>query len=151
MTDTTLGFTPGSGANVATRTDGGGAHHQKMMLEHLVAGAPTVASPTNPVPVDASYGELIEAVEALRMAVAALTKSIGYALPNLQGQPIMEVRQATAANLQVTVGSIAGGQTIATVSSLTNQAQIGGFAANDQIPAFMHLQADTLRRNILVT
>ena len=151
MTDTTLGFTPGTGASVATRTDGGGAHHQKMLVEHLVGGAPTAASPTNPVPVDASYGELIEAVEALRMAVAALTKSIGYALPNLQGQPIMEARQATAANLQVTVGSIAGGQTIATVSSLTNQAQIGGFAANDQIPAFMHLQADTLRRNILVT
>jgi hypothetical protein len=53
--------------------------------------------------------------------------------------------------LQVTVGSIAGGQTIATVSTLTNQTQIGGFNANDQIPALMHMQADSLRRNISVT
>ena len=47
-----------------------------------------------------------------------------------------------------------GGQTIATVSTVstvTNQSQIGGFSANDQIPAFMHLQADNLRRNISVT
>jgi hypothetical protein len=63
----------------------------------------------------------------------------------------MEARQATASNLQVTVGSIAGGQTIATVSTLTNQTQIGGFNANDQIPALMHMQADSLRRNISVT
>lgn len=153
MTDTTLGFTPGSGANVATRTDGGGAHHQKMLVEHLVGGAPTAASPTNPVPVDASYGELIEAVESLRMAVAALTKSIGFALPNLLGQPIMEVRQATAANLAVTA-NIAASQTlgtVTTVSTLTNQSQVGSYAANDQIPALMHLQADGLRANISVT
>ena len=88
------------------------------------------------------------------MAVGSLTKSVGYALPNALGQPIMEVRQATASNLQVTLGSIAGGQTLAavtTVASLTNQTQIGGFAANDKIPALMHLQADNLRRNISVT
>ena len=62
-------------------------------------------------------------------------------------QPIFEARQATAGNLQVTT-TLAGGQTLAT---LTNQAQVGGFAANDQIPALMHLQADNLRRNITVT
>ena len=98
--------------------------------------------------------ELIEAIQALRFAVASLTKTIGYALPNASGFPIMEARQATAANLQVTLGSIAGGQTLAavtTVATVTNQSQVGGFAANDQIPAFMHLQADSLRRNISVT
>ena len=98
-----------------------------------------------------AQGELIEAIEAMRIAIAALTKSIGFALPNALGQPIFEARQATAANLQVTVGSIAGGQTLATVSTLTNQTQIGGFAANDQIPALMHLQVDNLRRNITVS
>lgn len=95
----------------------------------------------------AAYGELVEAMEAMRFAIAALTKSIGFALPNALGQPIFEARQATAGNLQVTT-TLAGGQTLAT---LTNQAQIGGFAANDQIPALMHLQADNLRRNITVT
>jgi hypothetical protein len=99
----------------------------------------------------AAYGELIEAIESMRFAINTLTKTIGFALPNAQGQPIMEARQATAANLIMTVGSIAGGQTLATVSTLTNQTQIGGFAANDQIPALMHLQSDSLRRNISVS
>jgi len=117
-----------------------------------------------PLPV-AVYGELIEAIESMRMAVNALTKTIGYALPNGQGQPIMEARQPTAASLNATVSqptaanlnvtaSIAAAQTLTTVTTvgtLTNQSQIGCFAANDQIPALMHLQADNLRRNIGVS
>jgi hypothetical protein len=34
---------------------------------------------------------------------------------------------------------------------LTNQSQVGGYGANDQIPALMHLSADSLRRNITVS
>lgn len=145
-----VGYTPGAGATIAA-DDIGGVLHQRIKLGIGADGTAVDVSSANPMPVNASNGELVEALEALRMATNSLTKSIGYALPNLQGQPIFEARQATAANLQVTVGSIAGGQTLATVSTLTNQAQIGGFAANDQIPAFMHLQADSLRRNISVS
>ena len=145
-----VGYTPGTGATVAA-DDIGGVLHQRVKIGVGADGTAVDVSSVNPMPVNASYGELVEAMEALRMATNSLTKSIGFALPNLQGQPIFEARQATAANLQVTVGSIAGGQTIATVSTLTNQTQIGGFAANDQIPALMHLQADSLRRNISVT
>ena len=145
-----VGYTPGAGATIAA-DDIGGVLHQRIKLGIGADGTAVDVSSANPMPVNASNGELVEALEALRMATNSLNKSIGYALPNLLGQPIFEARQATAANLQVTVGSIAGGQTIATVSSLTNQAQIGGFAANDQIPAFMHLQADSLRRNISVS
>jgi hypothetical protein len=99
-----------------------------------------------PISVEA-YGELIEAIEAMRFAISALTKTIGFALPNALGQPIMEVRQTTGSNLLVNANQ-SGTWSIGTV---TNQTQIGGFAANDQIPAFMHLQADNLRRNITVT
>jgi hypothetical protein len=93
---------------------------------------------------------LVESIEALRMAVHSLTRSIGQSLPSAQGWPIMEARQPTAANLAVTA-SIAGSQTLATVSTLTNQTQIGGFAANDYVPALLHMQSDNLRRNISVT
>jgi hypothetical protein len=144
-----VGYTPGSGAIVAADNVGGNLH-QRVKISVGADGVAADASETTPLPV-AAYGELIEAIEAMRIAIAALTKSIGFALPNALGQPIFEARQATAANLQVTVGSIAGGQALATVSTLTNQTQIGGFAANDQIPALMHLQADNLRRNITVT
>jgi hypothetical protein len=140
----------GTGTDVFATDDIGGVNYPRTKVGFGVDGSYEDASETNPLPVQA-YGELVEAIEAMRFAIASLTKTIGYALPNASGFPIMEARQATAGNLQVTVGSISGGQTIATVSTLTNQSQIGGFAANDQIPAFMHLQADSLRRNISVT
>jgi hypothetical protein len=141
-----VGYTPGVGATVAA-DDIGGVLHQRVKVGIGADGTAVDVSDANPMPV-AVYGELIEAIEAMRMAIGALTKTIGYAMPNTLGQPIMEVRQATAANLVMTVGSISGGQTLAT---LTNQTQIGGFAANDKIPALMHMQADSLRRNISVT
>jgi hypothetical protein len=37
------------------------------------------------------------------------------------------------------------------LSTLSNQSQMGGFAAQDQIPALMRLSADNLRRNISVS
>ena len=150
-----VGYTPGAGSKVAARDvtySGEAALAQAVGLVTFVgaddAKTATDVSTTNPMPM-AAYGELIEAVEAMRMAINALTKSIGYALPNLLGQPIFEARQATAANLNATVsGSLS---TVSTVTTLTNQSQIGGFAANDKVPAFMHLQVDGLRRNISVT
>ena len=144
-----VGYTPGSGATVAA-DEIGGVLHQRVKVGIGADGTAVDVSDANPMPM-AAYGELIEAIEAMRFAINTLTKTIGFALPNVQGQPIMEARQATAANLIMTVGSIAGGQTLATVSTLTNQTQIGGFAANDKIPALMHLQADSLRRNISVS
>lgn len=154
-----VGYTAGSGTQIASREITYSGDLAKMQVVGLAtlsgaddAKVPTDISPDAPLPV-AAYGELIEAIEAMRMAVNALTKSIGYALPNAQGFPIMEVRQGTAANLAVTA-SIAATQTLSavtTLTTLTNQSQIGGFAANDQVPALMHLQADSLRRNIGVS
>ena len=151
-----VGYTPGTGAKVATREvtySGEAAQAQAVGLVTFDgaddAKTATDVSTSNPLPI-AAYGELVEVLEAIRFGIAALNRSIGAALPGVAGFPIMEVRQATAANLAVTA-SIAATQTLTTVSTLTNQAQIGGFAANDQIPAFMHLQADNLRRNISVT
>jgi hypothetical protein len=151
-----VGYTPGTGAKVAARdvTYSGEAALAQAVGLATFSGADdaktaTDVSDVNPLPI-AVYGEMMEAIEALRFAIGSLNRTIGMALPGAAGFPIMEARQATAANLLVTA-SIAATQTLATVTTLTNQAQIGGFAANDQIPTFMHLQADNLRRNIAVT
>ena len=142
-----VGYTPGSGATVAA-DDIGGVLHQRVKLGVGADGTAVDVSASNPMPV-AAYGELVEAVEAMRFAVMSLVKTLGYTLPNAQGFPIMEVRQSTASLLSATVsGSLT---TLTTLSTLTNQTQIGGFNASDQIPALMHLQADNLRRNIAVT
>jgi hypothetical protein len=153
-----VSITAGSGTQIATREvpySGDTANMQVVALATVTGPndgkTATDVTEGTPLPV-AVYGELIEAIESMRMAVNALTKTIGYALPNAQGQPIMEVRQASAGNLAVSVSNatIQSGN-LTTLATLTNQSQIGGFAANDQIPALMHLQADNLRRNIGVS
>jgi hypothetical protein len=141
-----VGITPGSGATAAS-DDIGGVQFQRIKLVHGADGVNDGdVSSANGLPVK-GVGELMEAIEAMRFAINTLTKTIGMSLPNAQGFPIMEVRQSTAGNLVISAQQN-GTWNIAT---LTNQTQIGGFAANDQIPALMHLQADNLRRNISVT
>lgn len=158
-----VGITPGSGAKAASREvtySGETAQVQVVGLATFEGSddAKTVAdvSGSNPLPV-AGYGELIEAIEALRMAMHSLTRSaIGQIMPDTVGtaNTLMRIpvlaQNPTAANLTATV-SLAASQTLATLSTLSNQTQIGGFAAVDQIPALLHLQADNLRRNITVT
>lgn len=92
-----------------------------------------------PVAVSGVTGELIEAIEALRMTVGSLSRTIGLSIPDLLGRQ------------RVAIETINGGLTLATVSTLSNQTQIGGFVAADQIPALMHMSADNLRANIKVT
>jgi hypothetical protein len=143
-----VGYTPGTGATIAA-DDIGGLLHQRVKLIHGADGINNGdVSAENGLPVQ-GVGELIQAIEAMRFAIATLTRTIGMALPNASGFPIMEARSPTAGNFNVALASttISSG----TISTVTNQSQLGGFAANDQIPALMHMQADNLRRNILVT
>lgn len=120
-------------------------------------GNPLLAVPENtPIPVllnakdlgngvwalqvsDSESASLVEVIEAMHTAVHTLTRTIGLMQP------------ATAARMRVAVDSITAGLTLATVSTLTNQSQIGGFAANNQIPALMRMGVDSLRRNIEVS
>lgn len=141
-----VGYTPGTGATVAA-DEIGGVLHQRVKIGVGTDGVAVDVSEENPMPMEA-YGELIEAIEALRMAVQALTRSgMGQAMPDTAGRLRVLVEQPTAGNLQGTF-SIAGGQTLAT---LTNQTQIGGLAATEQIPSLMRLGADASRNNIIVT
>ena len=79
-------------------------------------------------------------LQALRLAVAALTRTIGLMTPDA-APAVVPASQSGTWNLS----------TLTTCSTLTNQSQVGGYGANDQIPALMHLSADSLRRNITVS
>lgn len=151
-----VGITPGSGAKAASREvtySGETAQVQVVGIATFDGAddAKTVGdvSPNNPMPI-AAYGELMEAIEAMRVAIQSLTRTIGMALPSAAGWPIMEVRQPTASNLNVAAQQ-GGTWNVGTVTTVSNQSQVGGFSANDQIPALMRLQADNLRNNISVT
>jgi hypothetical protein len=140
-----VAITPGSGA-IAAADDIGGVLYQRVKVSHGADGSATDTSVSDPLPI-AAYGELIEAIEAMRMAVQALTRTIGLVTVDpATGRLRAEVIQATAANLLATV-SLAASQTLGTLS---NQTQMGGFNAQDQIPALMRISADNLRRNISV-
>jgi hypothetical protein len=144
-----VAITPGSGA-IAAADDIGGVLYQRVKVSHGADGSATDTSVSDPLPI-AAYGELIEAIEAMRMAVNTLTRTIGLVTVDpATGRLRAEVVQASASLLLATV-SIATNQTLTTLSTLSNQAQMGGFAAQDQIPALMRISADNLRRNISVT
>jgi hypothetical protein len=136
-----VGYTPGTGATVAA-DEISGVLHQRVKIGVGTDGVAVDVSEQNPMPV-AAYGELVEAIEALRMAVQALTRSgLGQSMPD------------TAQRLRVVVDAITSGITLSTVTNigaLGNQTLIGGLAATEQIPSLMRLGADASRNNIIVT
>ena len=142
-----VGYTPGSGATIAA-DDIGGVLYQRVKITHGADGIAHETSNGNPLPTE-ERGELLEAIEALRMAVQSLTRTQGMAMPDTAGRLRVLAENATAANLNATAVISSG--TVTTVSTVTNQSQAGTFAMQDHIPALMHLQADSLRRNIAVT
>jgi hypothetical protein len=142
-----VGYTPGSGATIAA-DDIGGVLYQRVKITHGADGIAHETSNGNPLPTE-ERGELLDAIEALRMAVQSLTRTQGMAMPDTAGRLRVLAENPTAANLNATAVIASG--TVTTVSTVTNQSQAGTFAMQDHIPALMHLQADSLRRNIAVT
>jgi len=110
----------------------------------------TDVSAANPLPI-AAYGELVEAIEAMRMAVQSLTRTMGQMQPDTAARMRVALDSITNNLTLPTVNTVNAVGTITSLATLTNQTLMGGFAANDQIPALMHMQADNLRRNISVT
>lgn len=135
-----VGYTPGAGALVAA-DDIGGVLYQRIKPTFGSDGTATDVSTNDPMPI-AAYGELIEALEAQRMALQTLTRTIGQAMPDVAGR------------LRVAIDAISASLTLAaitTVGTVTNQSQMGTIAANDQIPSLMKMSAGVLRNNISVT
>jgi hypothetical protein len=125
--------------------DVGSVQFQKVKLDVGDDGAsvPVVGS----LPVSA-VGELIEAIEAQRIALQALVRTIGQSMPDTAGRLRVLVDSISASLTLATITTVG---TVTTVSTLTNQTQIGGLAATEQIPSLMRLGADSARRNISVT
>lgn len=133
-----IGYTPGIGAEVAA-DEIGGILHQRIKIGIGDDGVAQDVSINNPMPINA-VGELIEAIEAMRMAIQALTRTVGLAHVNpLTGR------------LLVDPSGVASPVSQSGTWNITNLATLGGQAANSAIPAFERATADNLRRNINVT
>ena len=105
------------------------------------------ATPADPLPI-AAYGELIEAIEAMRIAIQSLTRTVGQVQPDTAARMRVVVDAITGS---LTLGTVSTVSNISTLATLTNQTQIGGLAATEQIPSLMRLGADSMRRNIQVS
>jgi hypothetical protein len=133
---------PGTGVPVAS-DDIGGNQFQRVKLVHGADGVNDGdVSTDNPYPITLTQGEVVEALEAMRMAVHSLTRTIGQSMPDVAGR-LRVVVDAISASL-----TLATVTTVTTVSTVTNQTQVGGNPAFEQIPALMRIGADSLRRNI---
>lgn len=176
-----VGYTPGSGAIVAADDIGGVLHQRIKLTLGADGTNDGDLSATNPMPVTGSVavttatpldvtastpldvdvtnvveatipnGELIEALEAMRMAVHSLTRSIGQTMPDVAGRMRVALDAISASLTLATVTTVGTVTTVTTCSTLTNQTQLGGNPAFEQIPALMRLGADSLRRNIVVS
>jgi hypothetical protein len=148
--------TPGAGKTIAT-DDIGGVQFQRVKIALGPDGVNNGdVSAANPVPV-LGTGELVETLEALRMALQSLTRNIGQAYPDTAGRLRVAIDSITGALTLATITTVGTVTTVSTVTSVTavaavtNQTNIGGFAAVDKMPSLMHGAAESLRRNIAVT
>jgi hypothetical protein len=150
MTDNVI-LNPGTGGDTVAADDIAGIKYQRIKTGFGEEGVYADVSTTTPMPVTIPTGELIEAIEALRMTVGSLSRTIGIGLPDSLGRQRVSLDVITGGLTLSTVTTVGTVTTATTVGTLTNQTQIGGFVAADQIPALMHMSADNLRRNITVT
>jgi hypothetical protein len=90
--------------------------------------------------------ELIEAIQAMRMGIQSLNRTIGLAQVNpVSGQMYVDGSRST----QPVSGTVSANQS--GTWNITNLATIGSQNANSFIPSVERATADNLRRNINVT
>jgi hypothetical protein len=145
-----VGYTPGTGATIAA-DEIGGVLHQRVKVGVGADGQATDVSESNPMPT-VVYGELLEAIEALRMTVQSLSRSgLGLAMPDTAARMRVAIDSISASLSLSQVTTVTTVQTVSTVSNVANQTQIGGVSANDHIPSLMRMNANGLRDRIIVT
>jgi hypothetical protein len=101
--------------------------------------------------IQADADETVNALEALRMAIQSLTRTVGQVQPDTAARMRVAIDAISGSLTLATVTTVTTVSTVTTCSTLTNQTQIGGLAATEQIPSLMRLGADSARRNISVT
>lgn len=80
--------------------------------------------------------------------LSRLLDALGGLSPDVLGRLRVNVEAGT---VTISSGTITTITTVTTVSTVTNQAQMGGMAANQQIPLLNLLGEGDLRRNIVIS
>lgn len=128
-----VSYTPGSGVNIAA-DDVGGVLFQRVKIATGADGTAVDATESNPIPV-AAYGELMETLQAMRIALELLTKNLSW------------VSYDTQMRLRIIF------DTSSSINQLSQLLRVGAlnFDIGQTFKDFSVLTADNLRRNITVT
>lgn len=130
----------GSPINAATETTLSSVDSKLSTVDTSVQAVDTSVQAVNTsiqnVTSELSSGEMLQAIESLRMAVNSLTRSVGL------------MTFDTTSSARVRIANIDGGLTLTNVTTLN---QLGAYSSNSLIQDFGHFSADNLRRNISVT
>jgi hypothetical protein len=89
--------------------------------------------------------EVVEALRQIQMEVEVLKNSIGQSRVDSGGRLRILLDSISASLTLATV------TTVGTVTTLSNQSQIGGVNANDQVPSLRRQAADSLLTKINIT
>ena len=123
-----LGYTPGSGANVATE-EVGGIHHQKVLMEHGGADGvtPTAVSELDPLPVRNQGLEILRRIASLLKPLQQLTGGGSNRLSvDVNSGSVAVTGTLTTVTTVTTVTTCATVSNVA-ASTLTNIANVWGF------------------------
>jgi hypothetical protein len=115
-----LGYTPGTGANVATE-EVNGVHHQRVLMETAVEGVPTDVSASSPMPVVSSRSD--DLLVILSRIVKLLESNA--TVDSAQRQRVVVDSGAITASIAASQ-TLANVTTVATVSSVTNMVSNAG-------------------------
>lgn len=137
---------PGTGRVIAT-DEIGGVDYQRIKPVHGAEGSATDTSTTNPLPVQL-LGEAIEALEAMRVALGTLTRTLAASLPDVSGRSRVAVESLSSGMTLATVTTVG---TVTTAATLTNQTNIGGNPATMVVPSFLGIAASAHRDRIQVS
>jgi hypothetical protein len=92
-----------------------------------------------------SESEVADALQAMQLMVETLKNTIGKTRVDSGGRLRILLDSISAS---LTLSTIT---TVGTVTTLSNQSQIGGVNANDQVPSLRRIAASTLYNRIIVT
>jgi len=138
-----VGYTPGAGATVAA-DEIGGILFQRVKPSVGVDGTAVDVSADNPMPAQVT-GEMLEAIEALRMAVQSLNRTAAMMTVDA-GYRIRTVLDSNSSG--VGIGTVSSVTAVTTVSELS---RFGASQVTDIPNNISHISADGLRRNITVS
>lgn len=137
-----LGYTPGTGATVATE-EVNGVHHQRALMETMVDGVPVDVSDSHPIP---TSSDRTDSLLALLSRIVKLLES-NATVDSAQRQRVVVDSGAITASIAATQ-TLATVTTVTTLTTLTNAASIAGMDREQYINIAKNTYANAIRHRL---